>query len=541
MLTLDLVIIAAYLAGTIALGAWFSRRQQGLKYYFVSGRNLPWWVVMASIVSTETSAVTFISVPGYAFGADYTFLQLPMGYLVGRLVVSLVFVPAYFRGDVLTVYQLLGERFGGAVKQLASGLFLVTRTLSDGFRLFATALVLAALLVAMPGVQSAARQWLPAADPTALLLVGAVVVLGVAMIVYTFLGGMTALIWTDVVQLGIYLVGAIASAVVLWQNIPGGWHEVSSVALAQGKLRVFDFAFDLTRGYTFWSGLIGGAFLTTATHGTDQFMVQRYLCSDSERSARKALLVSGGFVFVQFALFLGIGTLLYVFYTAHAPTELTALTIDGRVATDRVFPQFIVTHLPPGLTGLVVAAILAAAMSSSLNASAAAAVGDFYMPFTAGRRSETALSQRVAAADRRLRRTANRRRACRDSAVAPDCGRGARHRVVHERPDSRRLPPWDVHRPRPTARSLRGDDDWGRGDARRASADDGELAVVRADRVRRDICRGRRQPAECSPSGDTCRMRPDFGAVERARDRGAGGTRLPRRGDRGGSAGQRRV
>ena len=388
MLTLDLVIIAAYLAGTIALGAWFSGRQQGLKYYFVSGRNLPWWVVMASIVSTETSAVTFISVPGYAFGADYTFLQLPMGYLVGRLVVSLVFVPAYFRGDVLTVYQLLGDRFGGAVKQLASGLFLVTRTLSDGFRLFATALVLAALLVAMPGVQSAARQWLPATDPTALFLVGAVVVLGLAMIVYTFLGGMTALIWTDVVQLGIYLVGAIASAVVLWQNIPGGWHEVSSVALAHGKLRVFDFAFDVTRGYTFWSGLIGGAFLTTATHGTDQFMVQRYLCSDSERSARKALLVSGAFVFVQFALFLGIGTLLYVFYTAHAPTELTGLTIDGRVATDRVFPQFIVTHLPPGLTGLVVAAILAAAMSSSLNASAAAAVGDFYMPFTAGQRSE---------------------------------------------------------------------------------------------------------------------------------------------------------
>jgi solute:Na+ symporter, SSS family len=388
MPTLDLAIIAAYFAGTILLGAWFSRRQKDLKYYFVSGRDLPWWVIMASIVSTETSAVTFISVPGYAFGTDYTFLQLPMGYIVGRVMVSFIFVPAYFRGEVLTVYQLLEGRFGGTVKQLASGLFLVTRTLSDGFRLFATALVLAALFVAMPGVRSAVQSLMPATDPTTALLVAAVAALGVAMIVYTFLGGMTALIWTDVIQLAIYLIGALASAFILWQQIPGRWDEISRLATVGHKLRVFDFALDLTRGYTFWSGVIGGAFLTTATHGTDQFMVQRYLCSDSERSARKALLISGVFVFVQFALFLAIGTLLYVFYATQAPGELASLTIDGRVAPDRVFPQFIVTHLPPGLMGLVVAAILAAAMSSSLNASAAAALADFYQPLTGGRRSE---------------------------------------------------------------------------------------------------------------------------------------------------------
>ncbi len=235
MPTLDLAIIAAYFAGTILLGAWFSRRQKDLKYYFVSGRDLPWWVIMASIVSTETSAVTFISVPGYAFGTDYTFLQLPMGYIVGRVVVSLIFVPAYFRGEVLTVYQLLEGRFGGTVKQLASGLFLVTRTLSDGFRLFATALVLAALFVAMPGVRDATQALMPATDPTTALLVAAVAALGVAMIVYTFLGGMTALIWTDVVQLVIYLIGALASAVILWKQIPGGWDEISRLALAGHK------------------------------------------------------------------------------------------------------------------------------------------------------------------------------------------------------------------------------------------------------------------------------------------------------------------
>lgn len=385
---LDLAIIAAYLIGTVLFGAWFSRRQQNLQYYFVSGRDLPWWVVMASIVSTETSAVTFISVPGYAFGADFTFLQLPLGYVLGRVIVSLLFVPAYFRGEVLTVYQLLGDRFGGAVKQLASGLFLVTRSLSDGFRLFATSLVLAALFVALPGTEALARDWLATADPTLGLLVLSVVVLGLAMIIYTFLGGMTALIWTDVVQLGIYLVGAGAAIVVLLQNIPGGVAEVMAVASAEGKLKIFDFAADVTRGYTFWSGVIGGAFLTTATHGTDQFMVQRYLCSRSPADARKAVLVSGLFVLVQFFIFLVIGLLLYVFYTGHAAGELTAITSAGRVQTDRVLPQFIVGHLPPGLAGLVAAAILAAAMSSSLNASAAAAIGDFYMPMTAHRKSE---------------------------------------------------------------------------------------------------------------------------------------------------------
>jgi SSS family solute:Na+ symporter len=302
--------------------------------------------------------------------------------------VSALFVRAYFRGEVLTVYQLLEGRFGGTVKQLASGLFLITRTLSDGFRLFATALVLAALFVAMPGVRDATMRLMPTTDPMTALLIAAVAALGVAMVVYTFLGGMTALIWTDVIQLAIYLIGAVASAVILWKQIPGGWDEISRLAIAGHKLRVFDFALDLTRGYTFWSGVIGGAFLTTATHGTDQFMVQRYLCAESESAARKALLVSGVFVLVQFALFLGIGTLLYVFYTAHAAGELAPVTFNGSVAPDRVFPLFIVSHLPPGLMGLVVAAILAAAMSSSLNASAAAALSDFYQPLTGGARPE---------------------------------------------------------------------------------------------------------------------------------------------------------
>jgi len=368
---LDWLVIAAYMVGTVAFGAWISRNQTDVREYFVSGRTVPWWAVTGSIVATETSTVTFISVPGYAFGGDFTFLQLAAGYLIGRIVISVLFIPAYFRGELLTVYQLLGSRFGGRMKRFASALFLVTRSLSDGFRLFATGLVLAALISGVPS-QS--------------VLIVSVLVMGVATIAYTYLGGMTAVIWTDVVQLVIYLVGAVAAAIVLVHAIPGGWSEVVATASAAGKFRVLDWTWSLTKGYTFWAGIIGGAFLTTATHGTDQLMVQRYLCSRSANEARVSLLTSGVVVFVQFVLFLTIGTMLYVFYL-HAPGELSSITVAGRVQTDRVFPLFIVSHLPPGLSGLVVAAIFAAAMStlsSSLNSSAAAAYGDFYLPLRGG-------------------------------------------------------------------------------------------------------------------------------------------------------------
>ncbi|HEX7086236.1 MAG TPA: sodium:solute symporter [Vicinamibacterales bacterium] len=386
---IDFAILVAYLLGTVLFGAWFSRSNRNVQDYFVSGRTIPWWAVMGSIVATETSTVTFISVPGFAFGGDFTFLQLVMGYMIGRIAVTLLFVPAYFRGELLTVYQLLGDRFGGPVKQLASGLFLTTRSLSDGFRLFATGLVLAALLLEMPGIAAQARATFPDVDPTIVLLAASVAIIGVVTIIYTLLGGMAAVVWTDVIQLVIYLAGALVALVILLGQIPGGWAEVTATAAANQKFRLFDFTFDLTRGYTFWSGLIGGAFLTTATHGTDQLMVQRYLCSRSAGEARRALLVSGVLVFAQFALFLLIGTMLYTYYTGVGSAELAGLTVDGRVQTDRVFPQFIVTHMPPGITGLVLAAIFAAAMStlsSSLNSSAAAAVADFYIPYTRNRR-----------------------------------------------------------------------------------------------------------------------------------------------------------
>ncbi len=391
MRTLDLVILVAYLVGTVLFGAWFSRSQKNVKDYFVAGENVPWWAIMGSIVATETSTVTFISVPGFAYNANFTFMQLVIGYMIGRIVVTVMFVPMYFKGQLLTVYQLLGQRFGSGVRRLASLLFLTTRSLADGFRLFATGLVLAALLLAMPGVEGTVHGWFPSLEPKFAIMIVSVLVMGAATILYTYLGGMAAVIWTDVIQLVIYLVGAVIATWILLGKIPGGWAEVAQVGGAAGKFTWFDFSWTVTKSYTFWSGVIGGAFLTTATHGTDQLMVQRYLCSSSAKQARVALLTSGAMVFVQFMLFLLIGAMLYVYYTGHATGEIANFMLNGKLQTDRIFPHFIVTHLPAGVVGLVIAAIFAAAMStlsSSLNSSSATVIGDFYMPMTGGSKSD---------------------------------------------------------------------------------------------------------------------------------------------------------
>jgi SSS family transporter len=370
---LDLSIIVVYMLGTLAVGWWFSRKQRNIRDYFLSDNNAPWWALMGSIVATETSTVTFISVPAFAFaanaggvGGNFTFLQLVFGYMIGRLVIVALFIPLYFKGELFTVYQVLDQRFGGRVKRAAASLFLVTRSIADGIRLFLTAIV----LVALTG-------W---ADPVSILIIG------VVTIAYTYLGGMAAVIWTDAIQLVVYLVGAVVAALVLLGKIPGGWNEVVAVGTELHKFDVFDFSSGLGRSYTFWSGVIGGAFLTTATHGTDQLMVQRYLCARNARQATLALLTSGVVIFAQFALFLLIGVMLFVFYQKAAvlPPEVAA-------RADRVFPHFIVTQLPNGLIGLVVAAIFAAAMSTlsgSLNSLSATAVTDFYRPLLAPNKSD---------------------------------------------------------------------------------------------------------------------------------------------------------
>ena len=348
---LDVTIIFVYLAAVVGAGFVFARRQKTTRQYFTAGHDVPWWAIAASIVATETSTVTFISVPGIAWaqGGDFRFLQLVLGYITARLIIAAFFMPWYFRGELVTVYELLQTRFAASVKALAASLFVIMRTIADGVRLLLTAYVLAALLQRL-GVS------------------GAIIGLGVVMTIFTLMGGIEAIVWIEVVQLVIYIGGAIAAMVVLLNDV--GFAEAMAAGAAAQKFRVFDFAFDLTKTYTFWSGLIGGTFLTLSTHGTDQYMVQRYLCTDRPRSAGKAVITSGFVVLVQFAAFLFIGVLLYAFYGAKAPVT----------ASDQIFPHFIANDLPPGLSGLVVAAILAAAMSSSLSAIAATVVADLMRP-----------------------------------------------------------------------------------------------------------------------------------------------------------------
>ncbi|HEV2721449.1 MAG TPA: sodium:solute symporter, partial [Thermoanaerobaculia bacterium] len=336
---------------------------------FLAGHGVPWWAISASIVATETSTITFISVPGiaYARGGDFTFLQLVFGYLVGRVVISLLFIPSYFRGEMITVYQLLQERFGWRVRALASTLFITMRTIADGVRLLLTAFVLAAVYGSVAGVSVESVVTL------------CVVVIGLVMIVFTFYGGMEAVVWIEVVQLGIYIGGALAAAIVLIRDIPGGLSTAMALGEAHHKFRVFNFVTDLHVTFSFWAGVIGGCFLTMSTHGTDQYLVQRYLCTDRPRSASLALLSSGVVVLAQFIGFLFIGVLLFAFYR---PDGIAG---GGPAAPfhapDQVFPDFITRHLPSGLSGLVVAAIFAAAMSSSLNSIAAAFTEDLYKPF----------------------------------------------------------------------------------------------------------------------------------------------------------------
>jgi SSS family solute:Na+ symporter len=362
--TLDLVVIGCYLAGVTLFGLRFRSGQQTLKGYFLADNAIPWWAISLSIVAAETSTLTVISVPGLAYDKDFSFLQLVIGYLIGRAVVSFVLIPQYFRGQLVTAYQLIERRFGQRLRSLTAGVFLITRAAAEGVRVFAVAIVVrVALGGLLTGVSDFARDLLAIAIVTALTLL------------YTLKGGLKAAIWTDVMQQTVYVAGTIVGLVTILHLVPGGWTTVREVAGAAGKFRVFDFTFDWTTKYTLWSGVIGGAFLTTASHGTDQLIVQRLLAARGERQAKMALLSSGVVIFFQFSLFLMIGAMLYVFYRINPPA--IAFT-----RTDTIFPVFIVSHMPHGVSGLLIAAILAAAMSNlsaALNSLSSTSMVDFYI------------------------------------------------------------------------------------------------------------------------------------------------------------------
>ncbi len=351
---IDLVIVISYLLAVTALGMHFRRKQQDARDYFLGGRTAPWWALAFSIVATETSTLTIIGTPAISYAGNLTFLQLVFGYFLGRVLIVLLLLPGYFRGEFLTAYALIEKRFGEKMRAVAASTFLITRALAEGVRVSAIALVISVVL--------------GTSEKLAVVFVIALTIL------YTLEGGMKAVIWTDVAQLLLYLTGSAVTLFVLLHRIPGGWSEVAQVAAAADhKLQVLDFSFSWSTKYTFWSGLIGGAFLTMASHGTDQTIVQRLLAARSERDSRRALLTSGVIVLIQFTVFLLIGVLLFVF------AQHTPLLAPGE-RTDRILPLFLVREMPPGLAGLLLASIIAVAMSNasgSLNSLAASSVLDF--------------------------------------------------------------------------------------------------------------------------------------------------------------------
>ncbi|HEY9427059.1 MAG TPA: sodium:solute symporter [Gemmatimonadaceae bacterium] len=362
---LDVIVLLAYLGATTLLGIWLGRDQKTARDYFVADKAIPWWAILFSVVATETSSLTFISIPGVAYLGNLTFIQVALGYLVGRIVVSYTLLPRYYEGELVTAYSLLEKRFGIGTRRFASVTFMVTRAFGDSVRVFATAIPIA--LILGPQVP---REYV---GPVSILL------LGVFTIIYTYHGGMRAVVWTDVIQTLVYLLGALAAAWLIGLGVPGGWSGILAGAGAEGKLRLFDLSLGLDKPYTLAAGLIGGAFLSMASHGADQLIVQRLLAAPSVKGARKALIGSGVAVIFQFLLFLLIGVGLYAYYNARQFTS-----------PDAIFPSFIVDVMPPGLTGLVVAAILAAAMSTvsgSLNSLSAATTHDIYLPIT-GRRAD---------------------------------------------------------------------------------------------------------------------------------------------------------
>jgi SSS family solute:Na+ symporter len=352
--TLDLTLIVLYVAGVTAWGTWLGRRQRDSKDYFLADHAMPWWAVCFSIVATETSVLTFISVPATAYAGDLWMVQLTLGYLAGRITVAAMLLPGYFRGELATAYALLERRFGVLARRFASVIFLVTRTLASSVRLFAIAIPIH-LIAGLP-------YWL------------AIVLTGTFTLIYTYFGGLRAVVYVDVLQMSIYLSGAIAALVVLLQVVPGGWSGIVAVAEPLEKLKVFHFEGGFVDGKWILTGIVGGAFLSMASHGVDHLIVQRMLAAPSLKDARKALVTSGVFIVAQFTLFLVVGVGIFAYY-------------QGRpfATPDEIFPRFIMEGLPAGISGLVIAGLLSVAMSSeasAINSLASALTLDLYGPLS---------------------------------------------------------------------------------------------------------------------------------------------------------------
>ncbi len=373
---LDIIIIVVYLVGVAAFGILKGGKQKTAKDYFLSEKAIPWWAVCFAVVATETSALTFISIPGVAYVGNLNFLQLAIGYIIGRIIVSYFFLPKYFEGELLTAYSYLERRFGAKTKNFASSVFMVTRVFADGVRLYATAIPIA---IIFKGYNLFVN------TPDWQIYSIAIVLMAIITLVYTYLGGVRAVIWTDVVQMFIYIGGGVLALIVLNSFSTFDFSDSVSKLSASGKLEFLNFYWGadfFSKPYTFIASVLGGIFLSMASHGTDQLIVQRLLTTESLQKSKRALITSGFIVFVQFAMFLFIGSMLYIFFNGEV------------MKSDEVFPKFIVHHMPSGISGFIIAGLLAAAMSTlsgSISALSSTLVGDIYKPYWGKNKSDSQL------------------------------------------------------------------------------------------------------------------------------------------------------
>jgi SSS family transporter len=372
--TLDFFIVGFYLLAITVVGLLTGGKQSSAHEYFLGGKNIPWWAVSFAVVATETSTLTFISIPGLAYLTNLNFLQVTIGYVIGRIIVSTIFLPRYIQGDLQTAYAFLAKRFGPKARNVASITFMFTRVVADGVRLFATAIPLAIILRSWESMSGVSNEQ---------IYIVSIIVMAVLTLVYTAIGGVRAVIWTDVVQMFIYLIGAVAAVWVILSELQHQGKSFSVGILPEGKLSIFNFTASSFADffkvpYTFVASILGGTFLSMASHGTDQLIVQRLLTTKTLRDSQKALITSGVVVVVQFAIFLFVGLLLFVFYNGSTLAGL------GLLKADEIFPKFIIEHMPTGLSGFIIAALLAAAMSTlsgSVNSLASATMNDIYKPY----------------------------------------------------------------------------------------------------------------------------------------------------------------
>ncbi|MFQ5638824.1 MAG: sodium:solute symporter [bacterium] len=383
--TIDITIVVVYMLASAGVGAWIGRHQKNTTDYFLGGRQIPWIAVTFSIVATETSVLTFISIPAISYQGDMTFIQIAFGYVVGRILVAFLLIPAYYHGKMDTAYHFLGKRFGQKMRTTASITFMATRVLADGVRLFATAIPLA-LIIKGSGVFTGLTD--------GQFYAVSILLIGVLTIIYTSVGGIRSVIWMDVVQMTVYIGGAILAAILILNKLPNGFATVTEFAARGDKLKWFTTGSDLAwkdfikQPYTFFTALIAGTIFSLASHGTDQITVQRMLTCKDKRSSQKAISASGFAVLVQFVIFLMVGSMLYAYYGGVSYQDLGLTRADG------IFPKFIVEEMPAGVSGLIVAALFAAAMStlsSSLSSLSSAAILDIYVPLAGKGKSEVQL------------------------------------------------------------------------------------------------------------------------------------------------------